>query len=130
MHPELVLLVREWIAGIDADRPLFPRLDRKKTWPMVRKDLERIGVPCESPDGIADFHVAYRHFHVTGLLRNGASLVEAKVLARHADVRMTIKFTHIALEDQAAALAGLPLPKMCANANGSGIGRDSGGVLG
>ena len=128
MHPELIILVREWIAGMDADELLFPRLDRKKTWLMVKLDLERIGIPYETPEGIADFHAAGRHSHVTGLLRNGATLVEAKELARHADVRMTMKYTHIGLEDQAAALAGLPLPKTCARANGSGIGRESGGA--
>lgn len=130
IHPELVAMAREWIAGMDTDQPLFPRLDRKKTWLMVKLDLERIGIDYETPDGIADFHAAGRHSHVTGLLKNGATLVEAKELARHADVRMTMKYTHIGLDDQAAALAGLPLPKTCTNANGSGIGRESGGVLG
>ena len=78
---------------------------------MVKKDLERIGIPYETHEGIADFHAAGRHSHITGLLRNGATLVEARELARHADVRMTMKYTHIGLEDQADALAGLPLPK-------------------
>jgi integrase len=32
MHPELVVMVREWIAGTDANDLLFPRLERKKTW--------------------------------------------------------------------------------------------------
>jgi hypothetical protein len=95
---------------------------------MVKLDLERIGIPYETPDGIADFHAAGRHSHVTGLLRNGATLVEAKELARHADVRMTMKYTHIGLEDQAAALAGLPLPKPSATADRSEMGRDSGGA--
>jgi site-specific recombinase XerD len=130
MHPELVTMVSDWIAGMDADQPLFPRLDRKKTWLMVKLDLERIGIAYETPDGIADFHAAGRHSHVTGLLRNGATLVEAKELARHADVRMTMKYTHIGLEDQAAALAGLPLPNPSADADRSEMGRDSGGALG
>src|SRR5581483_6147345 len=110
MHPELVAMVRQWIAGMDADAKLFPRLDRKKTWLMVQKDLDRIGIPYETAEGIADFHAAGRHSHVIGLLRNGATLVEAKELARHADVRMSMKYTHIGLDDQAAALAGLPAP--------------------
>jgi uncharacterized protein YfaQ (DUF2300 family) len=49
--------------------------------------------------------------HARRLLRNGATLVQARELARHADVRMTMKYTHIGLQDQADALAGLPLPK-------------------
>jgi site-specific recombinase XerD len=130
MHPELVLLVREWIADMDADTPLFPRLDRKKTWLMVKKDLERIGIPYETPDGIADFHAAGRHSHITGLVRHGATLVEAKELARHADVRQTMKYTHIGLEDQAQALAGLPAPFASADPDGLHYGCNSGGALG
>jgi hypothetical protein len=55
MHPELVVMVRDWIAGMDADELLFPRLERKKTWLMVKKDLERIGIPYETPDGGSRF---------------------------------------------------------------------------
>jgi site-specific recombinase XerD len=73
---------------------------------MVKKDLERVGIPYETAEGIADFHAAGRHSHITGLLRNGATLVQARELARHADVRMTMKYTHIGLDDQATALAG------------------------
>ena len=77
---------------------------------MVQRDLERAGIPYETEEGIADFHAAGRHSHVTGLLRIGATLVEAKELARHTDVRMTMKYTHIGLQDQAKALANLPAP--------------------
>jgi len=40
----------------------------------------------QSPEGIADFHAAGRHTHITELLRNGASLTEAKELARHTNI--------------------------------------------
>jgi site-specific recombinase XerD len=128
VHPELVLLLRQWIAGMDADELLFPKLERKKTWLMVKKDLERVGIPYETAEGIADFHAAGRHSHITGLLRNGATLVQARELARHADVRMTMKYIHIGLDDQAAALAGLPAPYPSKIDGGSGIGRESGSV--
>jgi hypothetical protein len=68
----------------------------------------------ETHEGLADFHAAGRHSYVTGLLRNGASITEARELARHADVRMTMRYTHIGLEDQARALASLPAPGGCA----------------
>jgi hypothetical protein len=71
-------------------------------------DLERIGVPYETAQGIADFHAAGRHTHVTQLLRNGATLPEAKELARHSDVKMTMRYAHIGLEDQAEAIRRLP----------------------
>jgi len=130
VHPDLADMVREWVGGMGPDDLLFPRIERKKTWLMVKLDLERVGIAYETYEGIADFHAAGRHSHITGLLRNGATLVEARQLARHADVRMTMKYTHIGLEDQASALAGLPLPKASTNANGSGIGRVLGGALG
>jgi hypothetical protein len=62
---------------------------------MVKKDLERVGIPYETEEGIADFHAAGRHTHIPELLRNGATLPEAKELARHSDVNMTMRYTHI-----------------------------------
>ena len=111
LHPELVRLLRTWLKGMAVDELLFPRLEKKKTWLMVKKDLERAEIPYETPEGIADFHAAGRHTHVTELLRSGATLPEARQLARHSDVRMTMKYTHIGLKDQARALAGLPVPQ-------------------
>ncbi len=110
LHPQLAILLRDWVSGLASDQALFPRVERKKTWLMVRKELERVGIPYETEAGIADFHASRRHSYVTGLLRNGASITEAKELARHADVRMTMRYTHIGLDDQARALAGLPMP--------------------
>jgi hypothetical protein len=130
IHPELVTMVREWVVGMEPEDLLFPRIERKKTWLMVKKDLERVGIPYETHEGIADFHAAGRHSHITGLLRNGATLVEARELARHADVRMTMKYTHIGLEDQADALAGLPNPNAYRNVDGLGIGWNPCGASG
>jgi integrase len=58
LHPELVAVLREWVARIPPSQKLFPDLDRKKTWLMVRKDLERVGIAYETEDGFADFHAA------------------------------------------------------------------------
>ena len=107
LHPELTEMLREWVADLDDDEPLFPKLERRRTWLMVKKDLERIGIPYETKEGIADFHAAGRHTHITELLRKGASLPEARELARHSDIRMTMKYTHIGLDDQAKAVARL-----------------------
>ncbi len=109
LHPELVAMVREWIHGLSPSEKLFPRLARRRTWLMVKKDLERIGIPYENEEGIADFHAAGRHTHITELLRNGASLPEAQKLARHSDINQTMKYTHIGLGDQSRAVAKLPV---------------------
>jgi site-specific recombinase XerD len=105
LHPELVAMLAEWLPAFAADRPLFPLLERKKTWFMVKKDLERCGIPYETEEGFADFHAAGRHSHITGLLSSGATLTQARELARHGDIRMTMRYTHIGIGDQAAALA-------------------------
>ena len=107
LHPELVDLLRDWLRDGDANQPLFPHLAKRRTWKMVKLDLERVGIPYKTAEGVADFHAAGRHTYITELLRNGASLVEARELARHSDVRMTMKYTHIGLDDQARALSKL-----------------------
>lgn len=44
LHPELVAMLRQWLKGLEPRQKLFPKLERKKTWFMVKKDPERIGV--------------------------------------------------------------------------------------
>jgi integrase len=110
LHPELVTELRLWFPSLSPDEPLFPRFEKKKTWLMVKKDLERVGIPYETKDGVADFHAAGRHSHVTGLVKGGASVAEAKSLARHSDVRTTMNYTHVDMDDRSKALAGLAAP--------------------
>jgi len=87
LHPDLVRVLPGWLEDIPADQPLFPRLAKRRTWLMVKKDLERAGIPYETEEGTADFHAVGRHTYITELLRNGASLVEARELARHSDIK-------------------------------------------
>lgn len=108
LHPALIPMIREWIRGLSAEERLFPKLGRRRTWLMVKKDLERIGIAYETADGIADFHAAGRHSHITELIRSGATLPQAKELARHSDIKMTMRYTHIGMADQADALRKLP----------------------
>lgn len=113
VHPDLVPLIKEWTVGLKQNQPLFVNLAKRRTWLMVKKDLERVGIPYKNEDGIADFHAAGRHTHITELLRNGATLPEARELARHSDVRMTMRYTHISLDDQAKALKSVSAPPSC-----------------
>jgi site-specific recombinase XerC len=107
LHSDFVLMLKEWVVGMAPDQLFFPELDRKRTWLMVQKDLNRAGIEYKTAEGIADFHAAGRHSHVTELLRSGASLPEARELARHADIRTTMKYTHIGMDDRARALGNL-----------------------
>jgi hypothetical protein len=56
--------------------------------------------------------------------------VEAKELARHADIRQTAKYTHIGMRAGAGALRNLRAPNLYPPVELSGMCRDSGGVLG
>jgi hypothetical protein len=67
-----------------------------------------MGIRYKTPEGVADFHAAGRHTHITELLRSGVSLAEAKELARHANIKMTKRYAHIGMEDQAKAIKKLP----------------------
>lgn len=101
-----------WLKGLQSDSLLFPKLRKRRTWLMVKKDRERIGIAYETAEGIADFHAAGRHTHITELLRNGATLPEANELARYQDVKMTMRYTHIGMEDQSIAIRRLPLVQL------------------
>lgn len=119
LHPDLADMLRDWLKDAAGDERLFPDLEKKKTGKMVQKDLERAGIPYETRDGVADFHAAGRHTHVTELLRTGASLVETKALARHSDIRTTMAYTHIGIDEQAKALARIRWE--CPGSNSDGI---------
>jgi len=106
LHEEFVSLLNEWLI-CDPGEPIFPELANRRTWLMVKKDLERVGIPYETDEGIADFHAAGRHTYITELLRNGVSIPEAMKLARHSDVKTTMKYTHIGINDQHRAVQNL-----------------------
>jgi integrase len=110
LHSELVAELRGWFVGLATCDKLFPDLAGKNTAVMVKHDLEKIGIPYRNDEGVADFHAAGRHTHITELVRSGASLPEVKELARHSDIKMTMKYTHIGLDDQARAISNLPMP--------------------
>jgi hypothetical protein len=70
------------------------------------------GIPyiVEEPDGplYADFH-ALRHPFISMLERNGVSIKQAQVLARHPDPKLTIgRYSHATLTELGNALGRLP----------------------
>ena len=107
LHRHLVPMVLEWTADLADNEPLFPGLAKRKTYKMFQRDLREAGIPYKTEAGYADFH-ACRHTFITGLIKSGATLAETKELARHCDVRMTMRYVHIGMEDQAVALSKLP----------------------
>ncbi len=110
LHAELVAELGIWLKEVEVGEYLFPKLAGRKAWKLVKTDLESVGIPYRTDEGVADFHAAGRHTHITELLRNGATLPEASKLARHSTVQMTMKYCHIGIDDQAKALESHPVP--------------------
>ena len=54
LHPHLIRVLPGWLKGIPAGQPLFPRLAKRRTWLMIKKDLERAGIPYRTEEGTAD----------------------------------------------------------------------------
>jgi integrase len=73
LHVELIALLRSWVETLPPDQPLFPLLAKRRTWLMVKKDLERAGIPYITKAGIADFHAAGRHTYITGHYQAGTA---------------------------------------------------------
>ena len=118
LHAVVVERFNEWLAtkgDVDSDEPLFAlHTDGgklRKTSKMMRRDLERVGIPYVDEDGLyADFH-ANRHTFIFNLGRADVSPNIAQTLARHSDYNLTSKvYTHSSLHDQASAVGELPPP--------------------
>lgn len=61
--------------------------------------LIKLGIP------VAGFH-AFRHGAATNLFAGGASAPTVRSILRHGDLKTTMRYTHVVLEDQRAAIAG------------------------
>lgn len=138
LHPYVVNELRTWLESksTNPQEPLFSLRTRKgwlrDTAAMMREDLEVARnlwlKEAQSPeekerreesdflkykDGnglFADFH-ANRHTFISNLSRSGVALAIAQKLARHSDPRLTAnRYTHVELQDKAAAMQTLPTP--------------------
>jgi len=102
IRPELVEMLRPWLAGKAPGKPVFP-INRDNAAP-ARLDLEAAGVDSAAS---YDFH-SLRHTYVTMLIKSGASVKVCQELARHADPKLTMNvYTHLAVHDLARGLEGL-----------------------
>ena len=93
---------------IDSAKPLFD-ITGKRTAEMIRKDLERVGIPYVDQNGhYADFH-ALRKTFISNLSKAGVLPKTAQVLARHSDINLTMNtYTTLGLHDQVAGVEALP----------------------
>ena len=112
LPPEVVEAMRPYLAGREADEPIWPGSWVDRSADMLKIDLAVAGIPyvVEGPHGdlYADFH-SLRHSFITMLERTGISPKSAQELARHSDVRLTLqRYTHKTLHDLGTAVEGLP----------------------
>ena len=139
LHPLVVERLQAWLKGrgaVNRTEPLFrlttPKGEFRRTSKMMRRDLAAARAAwieeAETDDEkakreasdfltyrdaeglFADFH-AHRHTFISNLGKAGVTLSTAQKFARHSDPRLTSNvYTHLELEDEAAAIASLPRP--------------------
>ena len=65
-----------------------------------------VGVPEKTEDGVVDFH-ALRMTYITRIVMAGTDPATARVLARHSDVRLTLKtYSHVGAGAKRRAVEG------------------------
>jgi site-specific recombinase XerD len=119
LPPELAAMLRDFLTGRPANRPLWEGNWAKKgrSAEMLRIDLEAAGIPyvVQGPDGplYADFH-ALRHSFLTLLGKGGVDLHTVQELAGHSTPILTMRYSHRRLADLAGAVEKLPtfLPEL------------------
>ena len=109
LHPELVreLQTMKSAGRLTPETMVFP--ERVPAMKVIRADFKTAGIPLVDERGHrVDFH-ALRMTYITRLQRAGVSPREAMELARHSDMRLTMKtYTDVAQLPLAATVRGLP----------------------
>ncbi len=108
LNAALVPLVRAWLPT-EGDELLFPGLESKKTWLLVRKDLKAAGLPLRTACGIRNFH-AIRNSFISMLLEGGTDPKTVQMLARHSDINLTLSYARPPRDSDVRAINGLRLP--------------------
>ncbi len=109
LHPELVAELKQLktTCGASANAALFP--DGVPPMDVIRADFAAANIPAVDERGYRlDFH-ALRTSYITRLQRSGVSPREAMELARHSDMRLTMKvYTDVGQLPLAATVRQLP----------------------
>jgi len=109
LHPELVEELQKLKAAgkLEPGDLVFP--DGVPAMKEIHKDFKEAGIPWKDERGhVVDFH-ALRTTYITRLQRAGVSPREAMELARHSDMRLTMKtYTDVAQLPLAATVRRLP----------------------
>ena len=89
---QLAERLKPFLAGIEHNGPVWPGSWCERSSDMLKADLRRAGIPYDIAtfDGTEhrDFH-ALRATCISNIIRSGATIKEAMVLARHSDPKLT-----------------------------------------
>jgi integrase len=103
----LVERLRPWLAHEAPGKPVFKGMTDHVA-KMLRHDLEAVGIPYETSEGVVDFH-ALRTAYITYLVASGASVKTCQTLARHSSPTLTIGiYAKASLHDVKGAVEDLP----------------------
>ena len=104
LRPDTAEALRAHLVGKEASAPAFAVPSRNYAAKMLRCDAEAAGVDTAG----LDFH-SLRHTTATLLCKAGVHPRAAQAILRHSDVNLTLgRYTHLLVEDEAAALDRLP----------------------
>jgi len=112
LHPELVILLKEWITFKNQEGKTSPK-DKLFRIPaalnrILDRDLAFAGIDKrDAMDRVIDVH-ALRHTHATILAEQGVPITVVQQSMRHADLRMTMRYTHTKLESVNEGVNKLP----------------------
>jgi integrase len=128
LPPWVAAVLRSYVAARPAGQPVWPGRWVKHAAKMIRKDLDRAGVPyvVHGPHGpeYADFH-ALRHSFASALAAAGVGVKDLQTLARHGDARLTLSvYTHSRREEIGRAAAKLPMPASVTPGPFAGLSRE------
>jgi integrase len=148
LHPAIVTRLRNWLAERPDNDLLWPGrwAVNNEGGDMIRRDLnaarvrwvgeartEQERAERENTDFLAykdrggqtaDFH-ALRHTFITNLVKAGVQPKDAKELARHSTITLTMdRYAHVGLRDSAAAVGKLPPPALFRDTTGAATGAE------
>ncbi|GBD35307.1 Tyrosine recombinase XerC [bacterium HR36] len=89
LHRDLIPILRDQIAGKSPEAPLFRLPYRGNICRMLRRDLQRAGIPYRTQEGVLDFH-AFRAYFATILAASGVSVKATTDLMRHCDPKLSL----------------------------------------
>ena len=112
LHPELLRLLKDWVTVKKSGDKSLPKLKLfhvpNGLDKILNRDLAFAGIEKrDAMDRVIDVH-ALRHTHATILAKQGVPITVVQQAMRHADLRMTMRYTHTELESVSDGVGKFP----------------------